>query len=296
MNHYPRHVGDYIRDTVGLTMLEEGAYTRLLDQYYAREAALPADKPMLYRIARATTRQERQAVDAVLVMFFTPGPDGYHQKRADKELAAQRDRSESARQSAQQRWSERNANAPPNAMPTHMPTHSEGNAESMLASSHKPVAIDQKQDQEQSRAAAPPPPPKAPRGKRLPADWALPPDWAEWARAERPEWDERHVLRVSLKFRDYWLGKGRPMVDWLATWRNWVRDEKSAGSGNGRAPTLAEKRADNIADLCGRKNAERPDARTLDGTAVRAADGDLRQPDVDDVGRLPARGHHGRLA
>ena len=61
MNHYPRHVGDYLRDTVDLTMLEDGAYTRLLDQYYARDEPLPADKAKVYRMARAFSRPERAA-------------------------------------------------------------------------------------------------------------------------------------------------------------------------------------------------------------------------------------------
>ena len=145
MNHYPRHVGDYIRDTVGLTMLEEGAYTRLLDQYYAREGPLPADASV-YRIARATSKAERAAVDTVLKAYFTKTKDGWRQKRADLELDAQHERSESARQSAKRKWEKRNAildaNASANAMRTHMPTHNEGicetDAKSMLASSQKP--------------------------------------------------------------------------------------------------------------------------------------------------------------
>ncbi|MCW0014574.1 YdaU family protein, partial [Burkholderia pseudomallei] len=34
MNFWNRHIGDLIRDTVSLSMLEDGAYNRLLDQYY----------------------------------------------------------------------------------------------------------------------------------------------------------------------------------------------------------------------------------------------------------------------
>jgi uncharacterized protein YdaU (DUF1376 family) len=63
MNHYPKHVGDYIRDTVGLSMLEEGAYTRMLDQYYAAERPLPLDRALVYRLARAKSVGERKAVD-----------------------------------------------------------------------------------------------------------------------------------------------------------------------------------------------------------------------------------------
>lgn len=123
MNHYPRHVGDYIRDTVGLSMLEEGAYTRLLDQYYLTEGALPLDMAKLYRMARATSKAERAAVDTVVGEFFVRADDGYRQKRADRELDAIYKRSDSARESASRRWAERNANA--------MRTHSERIANGM---------------------------------------------------------------------------------------------------------------------------------------------------------------------
>jgi biotin operon repressor len=62
------------------------------------------------------------------------------------------------------------------------------------------------------------------QGSRLPSDWALPSDWYAWARNERPELDIRHEAE---KFRDYWLalaGAKARKADWLATWRNWIRN------------------------------------------------------------------------
>ena len=139
MNHYPKHAGDYIRDTVGLSMLEDGAYTRLLDQYYVTERALPLERQKLYRMARAASGAERKAVDAVIAQFFVLLEDGYHQRRADRELAEIYKRSESARTSAQRRWSERNANA----MRTHVPTQCvdgcDGDAKSMLPITQHPT-------------------------------------------------------------------------------------------------------------------------------------------------------------
>lgn len=65
------------------------------------------------------------------------------------------------------------------------------------------------------------------RASRLPTDWALPEPWREWAEHERPELD---LTRTAAAFADYWHGKagkdGRK-VDWAATWRNWVRNERS---------------------------------------------------------------------
>lgn len=76
---------------------------------------------------------------------------------------------------------------------------------------------------------APPPspvPPADPKGSRLPNDWALPPEWAQWCTENRPDLDPQGVADG---FRDFWVGKagkdGRK-ADWLATWRNWCRGQK----------------------------------------------------------------------
>lgn len=65
------------------------------------------------------------------------------------------------------------------------------------------------------------------RASRLPIDWTLPDEWRDWAKAERPELDP---LKTSEQFRDYWAakpGKDGRKTDWLATWRNWVRNQRA---------------------------------------------------------------------
>ena len=74
------------------------------------------------------------------------------------------------------------------------------------------------------------PSPKSPRGTALPKDWELPGDWRTWAEGARPDVD---VLTVADSFRDYWVakpGKDGRKADWLATWRNWVRNQRSGGN------------------------------------------------------------------
>ncbi len=69
------------------------------------------------------------------------------------------------------------------------------------------------------------------KGVRLPADWFLPKAWGEWALAERPDWSAEDVRQCSLRFADFWHAKGGKdavKLDWLATWRNWVRNDKGA--------------------------------------------------------------------
>jgi uncharacterized protein YdaU (DUF1376 family) len=133
VNYYEHHLGDYMRDTAHLSMLEDGAYRRLLDVFYIREKALPTDLRECCKLARATSKPERDAVAYVLREFFEPREDGYHQRRADTEIAHFQDKQRKAKASADARWSqyERNANASPNAHATGMRTHSERNANGM---------------------------------------------------------------------------------------------------------------------------------------------------------------------
>jgi len=98
VNYYERYCGDYARDTGDLSLQEHGAYTVMLDTYYATETPLPADHRALYRICRAMTAKEQGAVGSVADRFFPIGPDGLrHNKRADQEIADARRRIDAAR-------------------------------------------------------------------------------------------------------------------------------------------------------------------------------------------------------
>lgn len=134
MNYYEHHLGDYLRDTAHLSMLEDGAYRRLLDAYYIREAPLPLAPREVFRLVRAQSKQDREAVDTVLREFFTETPEGWTHGRCDREVARFQDKQRKAKASADARWanrqphSEGNANASSDAMRSDMRTHSEGNA------------------------------------------------------------------------------------------------------------------------------------------------------------------------
>lgn len=86
MNYYRRYVGDYLRDTPRLSVLEHGAYNLLLDYYYADEQPLPTDRLEVYTMVRAMTPADRKAVDKVLDKYFELRDDGWHNKRADHEI------------------------------------------------------------------------------------------------------------------------------------------------------------------------------------------------------------------
>lgn len=128
MNYYERHIGDYLKDTAHLSLLEHGIYTRLLDVYYTRESALPDEQ--VARLIGARSKEEKDALQAVLAEFFVKTEAGWYQDRCNREIARYQEKQSKARSSANARWgakppqSDGNANASANALRTHC----EGNA------------------------------------------------------------------------------------------------------------------------------------------------------------------------
>lgn len=59
----------------------------------------------------------------------------------------------------------------------------------------------------------------------------LPTEWKNWA-VEEKGFDDLALQDIFSLFREYWVfGKGKKTKreDWLATWRNWIRNQKSTG-------------------------------------------------------------------
>ena len=115
MNYYPHHIGDYITATAHLTMVEDGAYRRLLDLYYSTEKALPSDRKALYRLSRARTKEEQSAIDIVLEEFFLDTEEGWFHSRCDEEIEKARVLAERARANGKK------GGRPPKAKPSHNP-------------------------------------------------------------------------------------------------------------------------------------------------------------------------------
>lgn len=126
MNYYEHHLGDYLRDTAHLSMVEDGAYRRLLDAYYIKELPLPKAVRDVYRLVRASSKVEKDAVSIVLSEFFAESADGWRHKRCDTEIARYQDKQAKAKRSAEARWGAPKSNSDGNA--NAMRTHSDGNA------------------------------------------------------------------------------------------------------------------------------------------------------------------------
>jgi uncharacterized protein YdaU (DUF1376 family) len=138
-----------------------------MDVYYTREGPIPDDQAA--RLIGVRSKEEREALAAVLQEFFVRDADAWRQSRCDAEIEQFSDKQRKAKASAEARWAhtERNANASPNAMRT----HSEGNA----PSNQEPITSNQEPKEEK----------RAPRKRSSPPAVAKPEDvavktWADW--------------------------------------------------------------------------------------------------------------------
>ncbi len=84
MNYYYRNIGDYLKDTAHLSLLEHGCYTRLLDVYYSTESPLEDDQVL--RLVGARTKEEKTAIKNILLEFFQKVGTEWIQKRCDEEI------------------------------------------------------------------------------------------------------------------------------------------------------------------------------------------------------------------
>jgi hypothetical protein len=94
----------------------------------------------------------------------------------------------------------------------------------------------------------------AKRASRLPADWSPSADQIDFCRTSRPDlrWQD-----VADSFRDYWIakpGKDGRKIDWDATWRRWVRNEKQ----NAKPFQTANDKRKAFADALTGRNREQP--------------------------------------
>lgn len=99
----------------------------------------------------------------------------------------------------------------------------DGNAESVTS----PLPREEKNREEKNKTNVGGSSKAEARASRLPNDWNPTAQQIVFCRTQRPD---LNADEVACRFRDYWAAvpgaKGRKL-DWDATWRNWVRNEKS---------------------------------------------------------------------
>jgi uncharacterized protein YdaU (DUF1376 family) len=196
MHYFNFNIGDYASHTRHLSLLEDLAYRRLIDAYYLAEkpfTGCPAD------IAKDIgMMSEIEEVYYVLTKFFESTESGWINKRCDEEIAKYHEKQEQAvragKASAKARFNKRST--------TVQPTNNQEPINSIGVA-------------------------KATKGTRWEKGLALPNEWIEFCAKERKDLS---VNKVFEEFTDYWVsvpGQKGVKLDWSATWRNWIRNQKA---------------------------------------------------------------------
>jgi uncharacterized protein YdaU (DUF1376 family) len=203
MHYYSFHVSDYIHDTAHLSAYEDLAFRRLLDLYYTSEKPIPNRTHEVSRRIRMT--EQIDAVQTILEEFFMYDNenDCWYHKRCDKAIADYQAKAERNRAVGK-------LGGRPKSNPDANPQ------ETQVVSKHNPNQEPRTNNQE--------PVVKQHKGSRLHPTFTLPEEWDEFCKKERPELNSYQTFD---KFKDYWIaqaGRKGVMLDWFATWRNWVRN------------------------------------------------------------------------
>lgn len=200
MHYYQFHIGDYKAATTHLSNEEDLAYRRLLDMYYDTETCIPLDTEWVSRRLRI----DKQVVTIVLKDMFVETPDGWFHARCDigiKDYHALVNRNR--------------ANGKAGGRPKRNPDETQSVTTGKVTINHKPETIVEAK-------------PKQSRGTRLPADWVPTEDQIQFCKASRSDLNPQ---TSADRFRDYWIsqpGAKGVKLDWDATWRNWVRNERAS--------------------------------------------------------------------
>jgi len=80
----------YESKTSHLTMLQDGAYNRLIRHYYKTCSPIPANEQQIVIITKAFSTDEIEAVSFILKTFFKLESDGWHHDTCDEEIAKAR--------------------------------------------------------------------------------------------------------------------------------------------------------------------------------------------------------------
>jgi uncharacterized protein YdaU (DUF1376 family) len=230
VNYYERHLGDYARDTMLLSQAQHGAYTLLIDSYYATEQGI--DDGDKYAVTRAFSKLEREATDYVLRKYFKLVDGVWVKNKIQEELAKSQARIDAARKNGGKGGRPKLNPTETQQKPSGLYPGSEN--ETHLKAHQTPYTSNQlnivAKDKNSRSVDAPPSgflPTKRPT-RKLPDDFVVTDSLREWAIDNKITID---IDAQTKEMRDYTYKTTQ--VDWQGAWRNWMR----------KAQTYANERA-----------------------------------------------------
>lgn len=220
------YVADYLADTIHLTTEEHGAYMLLIFNYWQTGKPLPAN-----RLASISKLNERWTdVEQTLAEFFELDEnDHWYHERIEMDLNKVKSKSiqasKAGKLSAAKRAASKAIDSKDNSNGRSFPVERKSN--------HTDTDTDTEADTD-TKTEAIKPKPKATKGSRLSQDF-LPNEWKLFCNEKRPDLNPESTFDG---FKDYWIGvagaKG-VKLDWFATWRNWIRNQKAGRQSSNKS-------------------------------------------------------------
>jgi uncharacterized protein YdaU (DUF1376 family) len=244
MHFYPFHIGDYAKHTKGLSIIEDIAYRRILDEYYLSERPPKGSSTDVARMIGM--REYIDDVSYVLERFFDKCDEGWFSSRANAEInkyhGIVEQKSKAGKASAEARRNKRLTDVEQ--------VLDNSCTDGVQTKNQEPRTNNHIKETTTGRSA--------PKGTRLPSDWELPDEYAKFCREQRPDLNPHHVAD---QFKDYWhsvAGQKGVKADWFATWRNWVRNQKTEN----KKTNWADKQKAWLDEATGKT--QRSDMKTID--------------------------------
>jgi uncharacterized protein YdaU (DUF1376 family) len=234
---YPMYPADYLKDTLDLTLEEDGFYTRALNQVYINKGRIPVEPERLQRLLRVQFNRCKW----ILGKYFYQAGDTYGNARADIEIAKANRNAEVARVNGMRGGRPRIKpdgipNGLPMGNPAGYPTPNPEKSSSSSSSPSSPIGEDPPIVPQPKKAVR-----KKPNPKTLIApEWQPAPETMAWCASKRlPEPDYQVPM-----FINHFQGKGEARADWDASFRNWMLSpyRKDRINGNhGKSESAAER-------------------------------------------------------
>lgn len=241
---YKRNPHKALKGMMMLTLEERGAYNTVLDLIYSHDGDLLDDEHFIAGWCRVDVRVWRR-IRARLIGAEKLYTDGEFLRNETADVEVDRGLSmvasasdagiKSGQVRAAKRQDELNKNKGVGGTPeqTRAQPPFELFLESQIEEKKEDTPVSSKKD---------------PRGTRLDADFIVPQEWLDWAIVDE-KCPPAIARSAAARFPDYWRGMPGQRgikLDWLATWRNWIRksmDDDGRSRGGGPAKPTPDDRS-----------------------------------------------------
>jgi uncharacterized protein YdaU (DUF1376 family) len=210
MHYYKFNIADWHLATSHLTLEEEAIYFKLVNFYYDTEQPIPLETETVIRRLRLGLYSE--TVGLVLSEFFVLQEDGWHHNRCDEEIEHYHSKAEKNKIVGKLGGRPRK-NKDLQTNPNGFENKPIDNPNITLTKNHKPIT---------SREVT-----KVTKGTRWSKELPIPDSWIDYCKTKRPELNPYDTFE---SFTDYWVsvaGSKGVKLDWDATWRTWVRNQRA---------------------------------------------------------------------